>query len=81
MKLGPLDLIAELNAPEVLYSNHGLMIVCTGGRDGNLYEILPNAGATVADLQDGIAHLPQGALLRDAFNDEGEICINFWKAA
>ncbi|MER7208477.1 hypothetical protein ABT340_15505 [Streptosporangium sp. NPDC000239] len=78
MVLGPLDLIAGFDAPKVLYSNDGLMILGSSSQAGTLYEILPTDKATVGDLRDGLNHIPQHARLKDAFSDQGEICISVW---
>ncbi|GII83358.1 hypothetical protein Ssi03_13480 [Sphaerisporangium siamense] len=81
MKPGPLDLIEELDAPEVIYSNSGIQVARATGVKGSLYEVTPSNRATAAELADGFAHIPPNAVVRDAFSDEGEVCINFWDAA
>lgn len=78
MMLGPMDLVNDLAAPETVYSSDALTITASSGASGTLYEILPNGAITVADLCEGLAHIPQGAQLRNAFTDEGEICISVW---
>ncbi|MGN9782830.1 hypothetical protein ACTMTF_15465 [Nonomuraea sp. ZG12] len=79
-KIGPQDLFA-LGELKLVWEAPGVKVFEGEHPKGGTYgEILADAGkARVLDLCYAIEHFHGNALLRDAFNEDGDICINFWK--
>ncbi|WP_371784644.1 hypothetical protein [Streptosporangium subroseum] len=80
--LGPNNL-NDLDAPEAILSLPGLAVDLSRGEHGTYYEITADSDTlnTVADIIAGLLLLPQDAVVRDAFNFPGGICVNFWRQA
>lgn len=77
---GPQDL-SILNVPNVIWDGEGVMVAEALAEEGGAYyEVLAvRPGASVADLVEGFKHVPQGAIVRDAFTDGHDLCVSFWK--